>query len=257
MLIVDQVSVERGGRALLDSVSVAVAPGDFMAVIGPNGAGKSSLLHAIVGDLVADSGAVTLDGGAIDALALRARARQVALLPQASGLTFPFAVHEVVALGRSPHASGRQVDAGIVEAACKLTDIRHLRERAYTHLSGGEKQRVQLARVLAQIWRAETTGSRLLLLDEPVAALDLGHQQQIMDAIAALSRAGVAVVMVLHDVSLAARYADHLLALRAGRVVAQGEPAEVVTADIIQQLFDIRARILAHPDTGTPVVLHG
>lgn len=257
MLTVDGISAERGGQTLLDEISVAVAPGDFMAVIGPNGAGKSSLLHAIVGDLAPNHGMVMLDGRAIDDLDLRARARQVALLPQASALTFPFAVHEVVALGRSPHASGRQIDAGIVEAACDLTDIRHLRERAYTRLSGGERQRVQLARVLAQIWRAESTGSRLLLLDEPVAALDLGHQQQIMDAVAALARAGVAVVMVLHDVSLAARYADRLLALRAGSVVAQGAPAEVVTPDIIHRLFDIRARILAHPDTGTPVVLHG
>lgn len=257
MLVVDQVSVERGGQSLLDGVSVSVAPGDFMAVIGPNGAGKSSLLHAIVGDLTANRGTITLDGTAIDDLGLKTRARQVALLPQASALAFPFAVHEVVALGRSPHASGWQVDAEIVEAACGLADIRHLRERAYTRLSGGEKQRVQLARVLAQIWRAETTGSRVLLLDEPVAALDMGHQQQIMNAISALARAGVAVVMVLHDVSLAARHADRLLALRASRVLAQGAPAEVVTPDIINQLFDIRARIMAHPDTGTPVVLHG
>lgn len=257
MLALEHVCVERSGQRLLDDVSLQVASGEVLAVIGPNGAGKSSLLHTIVGDLPATQGTVALDGRLMQHWPARERARRVALLTQASALNFPFTVHEVVALGRSPHATGRQVDAEIVAAACALADIDHLSQRAYTRLSGGEKQRVQLARVLAQVWHAEDAGERLLLLDEPVSALDLGHQQQIMQAITGFAQSSAAVVMVLHDISLAVRYASRLLAVSEGRVVAQGAPAKVVTSDIVGQLFDIQARIVAHPDTGTPVVLHG
>ncbi|MDA3920806.1 MAG: heme ABC transporter ATP-binding protein [Salinisphaera sp.] len=256
MLIVDNIRVTRDHRCLLDGVSLRLAAGELMAVIGPNGAGKSSLLHAIVGDLALDSGRIDFAGQPLAELAIRERACRIALLAQASLLAFPFRVREVVTIGRSPHASGRQIDGDIVAAACAAADIGHLVKRPYTHLSGGEKQRVQLARVLAQVWRGEDAGDRLLLLDEPVAALDLGHQQQIMREIGAFARRGVAVMMVLHDVSLAARHADRLLALRDGAVIAQGTPAAVVTADTMTRLFDIQTHIIQHPESGTPVVLH-
>lgn len=256
MLVVDNIRVTRNGRCLIDGVSLRLAAGELMAVIGPNGAGKSSLLQAIVGDLAIDDGQIELDGWALAALSMRERACRIALLAQASALAFPFRVREVVALGRSPHASGRQIDGDIVAAACAAADIGHLAERVYTRLSGGEKQRVQLARVLAQIWRGEDAGDRLLLLDEPVAALDLGHQQQIMYEIGLFAARGVAVIMVLHDVSLAARHAHRLLALRDGAVIAQGAPDTVVTEDTMTRLFDIQTHIVRHPASGTPVVLH-
>ncbi|MES1924222.1 heme ABC transporter ATP-binding protein [Salinisphaera sp. T31B1] len=256
-LQVAHLSLALGGVQRLHDISLSVAPGRMLAVIGPNGAGKSTLIHAVIGDHPGHEGAVELAGRPIADMADRERACRVALLPQASALAFPFSVRDVVGLGRGPHASGTRMDTAIVAEACRAVDVAHLARRSYTRLSGGERQRVQLARVLAQIWRAEDAVPRLLLLDEPVAALDLGHQQQIMQRVRAFAAAGVAVVMVLHDITLAARHADDMLALRDGRVVAHGEPAKVVTPANMARLFDIDARVIAHPVSGTPVVLHG
>lgn len=256
MLQVSSLSLTVGGNRLLSDVSLEVAPGELLALIGPNGAGKSSLIHAIIGDRQPTHGSATFDGRDINAKPERQRACRIALLPQASLLNFPFTVRDVVKLGRSPHSSGVLEDGRIVDAACAATDISHMKRARYTQLSGGEKQRVHLARVMAQIWRESDAGSRLLLLDEPVAALDLGHQQLIMERVAEFARAGVAVVMVLHDISLAARHADRMVALRDGCTIAQGTPGEVVTTANVRAMFDTNARIIRHPDAGTPVVLH-
>lgn len=245
------------GRSLLDDISLEVAPGEVLGVIGPNGAGKTSLIHAVIGDLALRHGEVRFGNRPLADWPARERACAVALLPQFSTLGFPFTVREVVRLGRGPHGTGRRIDEAIVDEACAATDIAHLRQRPYTHLSGGEKQRVQLARVLTQIWRAEDAPARLLLLDEPVAALDIGHQQLVTQQVRRFADQGVAVVMIQHDISLAARCADRLIALRDGRHIAEGRPADVVTEPILRRLFDTDARVIANPDTGTPVVLHG
>lgn len=255
-LIVDDLTVARGGRALVAGVSLAVAPGEMLAVIGANGAGKSTLLHAVTGDAPIIAGRIVFDGRTMADYPRRERACRVGFLAQASALTFPFAVREVIALGRSSHASGRTVDTAVVDDAAAATDIGHLLARAYTRLSGGEKQRVQLARVLAQVWRAEDAGDRLLLLDEPVASLDIGHQSLIMRALRRIAATGVAVVFVGHDVSLAAAHADRLIALADGAAIARGTPAEAVTEAMLARVFDAKTRVIAHPVTGTPVVLH-
>lgn len=242
--------------ARLREVNFTVAAGERVGVIGANGAGKSTLIGAITGALGA-TGQVLFDGRPLAGWARIERARRVACLAQQQSLAFPFTAREVVALARSPHATGRAVDTAIVAEAAAAMDISHLLARVYTRLSGGERQRVQLARVLAQIWRAEDAGDRLLLLDEPVAALDIGHQGMVMATLARLAATGVAVVFVMHDVSLAAAHADRLVALRDGQVIAAGPPAEVVTEATMAAVFSARARVIAHPDTGHPVVLHG
>ena len=257
LLEVEGLALTAGGRTVVEAVEFVLAAGQHLAVIGPNGAGKSTLIHALIGDVAPAAGSIRLAGRALADWPARERACRVALLPQASALGFPFTVAEVVRLGRGPHASGSVADRDIVAQTLAACDIAHLRERAYTRLSGGEKQRVQLARVMSQIWRAQDAGARLLLLEEPVAALDLGHQRLVMREVAALAARGVAVVSVLHDISLAARYADRMLALREGRTIAAGTPAEVVTAEGMQRLFDTRTRVIVHPDSQTPVVLHG
>lgn len=256
MLQVNSVSLTLDASQLLHNVSLAVGAGELLALIGPNGAGKSSLIHTIIGDQPDMFGSVSFDGREINDYADRERARRVALLPQASLLTFPFTVRDVVMLGRSPHSSGLVTDERIVDEACRAADITDMQDARYTRLSGGEKQRVQLARVMAQIWREEDAGTRLLLLDEPVAALDIGHQQWLLEQVAKFAQDGVAVVMVLHDITLAARHADHMVALRDGRTVAKGTPQQVVTTDNIRTMFDTEARIIPHPETGSPVVLH-
>jgi iron complex transport system ATP-binding protein len=238
---------------LLNNIHCELAAGEILVVIGPNGAGKSTLLKAITGDL-SYSGSLQIEGVAESR---KLQARQIAVLPQLSLLNFPYRVSEVVMLARIPHQTGRAQDQKIVAAALELMDINYLAHRLYTELSGGEKQRVQLARVLAQIWNADdaSAGMRLLLLDEPTAALDLGHQQQLMQAIQVFAQSGVAVLMVLHDINLAAQYADKLLGLLASQQVAYGPVKNVITEKIVQQLFDIKATIISHPEHGTPIIL--
>ncbi|WP_111640948.1 heme ABC transporter ATP-binding protein [Marinimicrobium alkaliphilum] len=242
-------------RPLVRAVSLAVRPGEVLAIIGPNGAGKTTLLRALSGDLTPTEGQVTFNGRALADWPARERALALAVLTQANSLTFGFTVAEVVSLGRTPHSTGAVVDHRVCRAAMKALDVLHLAERAYPSLSGGEQQRVQLARVMAQIWRPDGEADRLLLLDEPVTSLDLGHQRQLMQAVRDFADSGVGVVMVVHDISLAAAYSDHLLALKDGAGVAYGRPEQVVTEAQISDLFDSPVRVIAHPDTGKPVVL--
>jgi len=240
-------------HCLVDSVSCELSAGEILGIIGPNGAGKSSLLKAISGDW-AYQGVLEIIGVSQDPVL---RARQVAVLPQFSLLNFPYRVCEVVGLGRTPHQSGAQRDAQIIDQALSLMDISFLKDRLYTELSGGEKQRVQLARVFAQIWDQTDAehGLRLLILDEPTTALDIGHQQALMSAINTFANRGVAVVMVLHDVNLAARYANKILALLCSQVVAYGSAQEVITQTNVQRLYDVDIQILEHPVDNTPVVV--
>lgn len=253
-LTIDNVSIKAAnGQLLVNDISCELEIGKIMAIIGANGAGKSSLIKAIAGDLPY-SGNINIQGLAE---ASKLRARQVAVLPQLSLLNFPYRVTEVVGLSRIPHNTGRACDDKIVSEALELMDISFLTNRLYTELSGGEKQRVQLARVLAQIWNEEDAPakSRLLLLDEPTSALDLGHQQQLMNAIRRLAEQGVTVVMVLHDVNLAAHYADCILALQCSQRLAFGSADEVITPSNIKSLFAVDAQVIKHPEHNTPVVI--
>lgn len=253
LLSVKNVSVSIKGHTLVDDISFELEIGQVMSIIGPNGAGKSTLLSAIAADLNY-SGAIRLHGFSEKTVE---RARQLAVLPQLSLLNFPFRVHEVVGLARIPHATGKQRDADIVQEALKLMDISFLADRLYTELSGGEKQRVQLARVFAQIWAQQedsNINSRLLLLDEPTAALDLGHQQLLMKTIRKQAAKGLTVIMVLHDLNLAARYSDRILALLCSQQMAFGSALDVITTHNINRLFDVNANIVPHPDDGLPIV---
>jgi len=256
ILSLKNVSIMQPGKpsqCLVDSVSCELSAGEIMGIIGPNGAGKSSLLKAIAGDW-SYHGALDIIGASKDPVL---RARQIAILPQFSLLNFPYRVSEVVGLGRIPHQSGIKRDTEIIEQALVVMDIGFLKDRLYTELSGGEKQRVQLARVFAQIWDQNDAenGLRLLILDEPTTALDLGHQKVLMSAIRDFASHDVAVVMVLHDVNLAARYATKILALLCSQVVSYGSVSEVITRGNIKRLYDIDNKILEHPIDHTPIVV--
>lgn len=255
LLHIDQLSVCIDERELVSSVSLAVQPGEILALIGPNGAGKTTLLRAISGDLSPGAGEIRFNDRVLAHWPAGEKALALAVLTQSNPLAFPFTVSEVVALGRTPHSTGVLIDEQVCAEAMAALDVTHLAERLYPSLSGGEKQRVQLARVMAQIWRPDTAAGRLLLLDEPVAALDLGHQRQLMQAVRAFADRGVGVVMVVHDISLAAAYSDHLLALKDGGRVAYGSPDEVVNTALIADLFDTEVEVIPHPTTGKPVVL--
>ncbi len=257
LLQVSNLCVIKAGRKLLDHVSLAMKAGEITAIIGPNGAGKTTLLRAISQDMPMASGSIVFAGQPMSAFSAAARARQLAVLSQHNMLGFAFTAAEVVALSRTPHDTGVNIDDDICREAMASLDVSHLAERLYPSLSGGEQQRVQLARVMAQIWRAEGAGARLLLLDEPVSSLDMGHQHQLMQAVRAFADTGVMVVMVVHDITLAASYSDNVLALKTGKIVAQGPPDDVLSESLISDLFDTRVSIIPHPVTGKPVVVGG
>ena len=255
VLTIENLSVSIASRTLINNINLAVDAGEVLCVIGPNGAGKTTLLRTIGQDLTPDTGRITFAEQPLSLMAPRARARQLAVLTQHNPLTFAFTGREVVALGRTPHSTGVVIDDDICQAAMAALDVTHLAQRLYPSLSGGEQQRIQLARVLAQIWRAEDASARLLLLDEPVTSLDIGHQHQLMQAVRAFARTDVAVVMTVHDMTLAGAFADRIIALRDGECVAEGSPHQVLTESLISHVFDTPVSVINHPQTGKPVVL--
>tara|TARA_R110000850_G_scaffold18193_2_gene55244 strand:+ start:727 stop:1557 length:831 start_codon:yes stop_codon:yes gene_type:complete len=255
VLAIENLSVSIASRTLINNINLAVDAGEVLCVIGPNGAGKTTLLRTIGQDLTPDTGRITFAQQPLSLMAPRARARQLAVLTQHNPLTFAFTGREVVALGRTPHSTGVVIDDDICQAAMAALDVTHLAQRLYPSLSGGEQQRIQLARVLAQIWRAEDASARLLLLDEPVTSLDIGHQHQLMQAVRAFARTDVAVVMTVHDMTLAGAFADRIIALKNGECVAEGSPHQVLTESLISHVFDTPVSVINHPQTGKPVVL--
>lgn len=253
MLQAEQLAVRRGSALVLSDVSLDLLPGQVLGVLGPNGAGKSSLLAGLSGELRPASGRVLLDRRPLADWPGPARARRLAVLPQNSGLEFAFRVEEVVGLGRLPHASGRAQDLEIVAAALEAADAGYLRGRSYLTLSGGERQRVHLARVLAQLWPGGS--EQVLLLDEPTSMLDPLHQHSILQAVRGCAERGTAVLVILHDLNLAARYCDRLLLLAGGRLQALGSPQEVLRAELLKTVFGLEVLIQRHPERGHPLVV--
>jgi iron complex transport system ATP-binding protein len=253
-LALNSVNAAPWGQALLQDITLTLEPGAVLALAGPNGAGKSSLLRLISGDLPIDSGQLTFCGRPLSTWPARERAQRLGVLPQLSLLNFPYTVEEVVLLGRTPHSSGQTVDLDVVQRALELTDTLRLRDRLYTQLSVGEKQRTQLARVIAQIYGPESLAGSLLLLDEPTSSLDLAHQQQVLKAIRELAQQGCSVVLVIHDLNLAASIADRILVLTQGRQAALGTPDEVFTPALFRQVFGVDVTISTHPQGGFPLI---
>ncbi|MCB7135037.1 heme ABC transporter ATP-binding protein [Cellulosimicrobium marinum] len=244
------VSLTLGGAPILRDVSVDVRAGEVRALLGPNGAGKSSLLGVLTGDLSPEAGDVVVHGRPLRAWTPTERAMRRAVLLQQVSLSFPFTAVDVVRMGRSPWRGTplEEDDDEAVADALAATDVVHLAERHFTSLSGGERARVALSRVLAQ----RTT---LLMLDEPTAALDLKHQEMVLQLAHAHAAAGGAVVVVVHDLSLAAAYADRVTVLAGGRVVADGGPRDVLTEDLLSEVYDHPVEVIEHPGGGAPIVL--
>lgn len=254
-LCVQNLSLTLSGAPLLDAVNLEVSSGKITTVLGPNGAGKTTLLRVMVGELAPDVGSVSLDGRALEDCTPMQRARMLAVLPQHSLLNFPFTAAEVVMLGRTPHDTGIAHDREIAAEALRSVDGDYLSGRIYTQLSGGEKQRVHLARVLAQIWEPSPEGERYLVLDEPTSSFDLAHQQLTLEVVRNLAEKGVGILMVIHDLNLAARCSDQMLLMQCGKIVVSGTPQEVLQRDTIAAVFQVEASIGVHPISGTPLVI--
>ena len=250
-LAIEDVSVEFGGIRALTDVSFALESGSIVGLIGPNGAGKSSLLSALAGLLPPSLGRATLDGRALASWSPPALARRRAMLSQQVQLGFAFRVEEVVMLGRSPHGGGREhaSDQQAVEAAMHAAQVWHLRQRSYLQLSGGERQRVQLARVLAQVWQSHADAAPAwLLLDEPEAGLDVAHQHFVLQRARQLARQGLGVIAVLHELNLAARYADDIALLAQGRLLRHGSPTHALDPATLSTVYGLPLRRVALDD---------
>jgi iron complex transport system ATP-binding protein len=250
------VSVALDGRTVVADVNLAAAAGRFTAILGPNGSGKTTLLRALSGEL-RFSGDILLNGTDIRMLRSWRAASMRAVLPQSATLSFPFTVREVVAIGQAggfSKLSPREA-ANLPDAALERVDLGGFGGRLYQELSGGEQQRVQLARVLCQVWSPVSEGvPRYLLLDEPVSSLDIKHQLAIMQIARDFADAGGGVIAVLHDFNLAAMFADRLLVMSRGRVAAAGAPAEALGDALIGSVFDVPLHVGAVP-TDVPFVL--
>lgn len=239
-------------KLILQGISFDVSPGQCMGILGPNGAGKSTLLRIMAATLAASVGTVLLDGRPLSHWPAHKRAQRLAFVPQRTEQMFPFCVREIVLMGRTPYLHRWQKegaeDLRIVEEALALTDVAHLAERDVTTLSGGELQRVAIARALAQC-------PAFLLLDEPTASLDLRHQMDIIQLLRKLTRQGVTIVTVLHDLNLALTVCSTVLLLHQGALYAAGPPAAVLTPQTVRTVFAVEVCIGNNPITGAPYLI--
>jgi iron complex transport system ATP-binding protein len=252
-LSVHGLAVGYPGRPVIEGLDLAFSPGRVTAVIGANACGKSTLLSALARVLTPSAGRIELDGVDAASLSRRRFAQQVGLLPQQPTAPDGLTVAELVSRGRHPHrgvfARWSPADSATVDAAMERTGVAALADRPIGDLSGGQRQRVWIAMALAQ-------EPRILLLDEPTTFLDLSHQIEVLDLMRALNRdTGTTVVAVLHELNLAARYADDLIVMSQGRVLAQGAPGDVLTREVVATAFDLDALVIADPLTQTPLVI--
>jgi iron complex transport system ATP-binding protein len=242
----------------LDDISLEIPAGACTAIIGPNGAGKSTLLDVLAGRSRADSGTVTFGGRPIADWAPVELACRRAFLPQSLEVAFPIRVIDLVMLGRSPYhgKASAQEDRAAAETALRLTDAWGLRDRSYHRISGGERQRVQLARVIAQVWRPlqQDGEPRMLLLDEPTASLDPGHRLGVMRLLRDLTMSGIGIVLALHDLNDAARFADRVVLLHQGRIVSEGGPDAAMQAEVLTAAYGAEAEIIRAVDRAPVIV---
>ena len=253
MLQAAEINFDIGSKRILSDVSLKLEAGEMVALCGPNGAGKSTLLRILAGEQKPSSGTVHFRDRALSDWAPTQLARCRAKLSQESQLTFGFRVYEVIEMGRFPHDTPQR-DPEIIQRCMRTVGIEDLEDRFYTSLSGGEKQRVHLARVLAQLDTPDD-GPRLLFLDEPTSALDLLHQEVALKQAHALCREQkVGSVVVLHDLNLAAAWADRILLMKNGQIRHRGTPAEVLCTEVLREIYDIGVLVLRHPQTDRPIV---
>lgn len=246
----ESIVLERGRRKLLNNVSLEVRAGEVLSLLGPNGAGKSTLLRILSGDLAPDSGSVKFGDRDLSEWSLLDLSRRRSVLLQENQLLFPFTVHQVVEMGRAPwrRTPREDDDNEAIAEAITAADIGHLGHRRVPSLSGGERARAAFARVMAG-----RTG--MLMLDEPTAALDLGHQEAVLGLARERAAQGDAVLIVLHDLNLAGAYSDRIALLREGEIVASGTPDEVLQAPILTDVYRTPVEVIPHPETGRGIVL--
>lgn len=259
MLEAHGIVLERGKRRLLDGIDLVVSVGRVTAVIGPNGAGKSTLLKVLAGELKPNAGSVLLDGRDLRAISPAALSRRRAMVPQATMLSFPFTVLEVVRLGASvPGFDGVGTAAHrIADQALRVVDLEGFSARLYSELSGGEKQRVHIARALCQLDAAQRSASEaaILMLDEPTSSIDLAHQVRVLQEARRQAALGRAVLVVLHDLNLAAAWADEIVLMSGGLILSHGSPSEIFNDELLSSAYGCEIKVNRAPPPGVPYML--
>lgn len=258
MLKTTGISYTIAKQQILKNISVDFRPGEFAMILGPNGSGKSSFLKIFSGETSHFSGTVLYNNISLKNIPKEALAKYRAVMSQQPELSFPLTVEEVVMMGRYPHFtfSPNKKDFSICEEVIDLMNLHAFKERNYMTLSGGEKQRVQYARVLAQVWEKPAEGCRYLFFDEPLNNLDINYQQEFLQIAKKLKDANTVLVAVMHDINLAIQHADTLIFLKEGELVAKGKPKEIVTAALIENVFAVRTTIINNPVTDSPLVVY-
>lgn len=248
------ISLSLHGQKILHDINLTLRPGTFVAVVGPNGAGKSSLLKVMAQEYTNYSGSVVINKKASKAYSPKELSHVRAVLSQQASVQFQFTAQQIILLGRHAHLTTKNENLRIAEEVMSLTDTLHLRERIYLTLSGGEKQRVQFARVLAQVW--EDTGfPRYVLLDEPTSSLDIAQQQNIFGLATSICERNIGVLAIIHDLNQAVQYADELYFIRDGKMIASGEPQDVFTKANIEETFCCHVNIYHDPCSNCPYII--
>ncbi len=258
MLNAANISYSIGKKHILKNISARFLPGEFSMILGPNGSGKSSFLKVFSGETNRYEGTVIYEDKELRSIKKDVLAKQRAVMSQQPELNFPLPVEEVVMMGRYPHFRYSPVkkDYDICQAVIQKMRLEDFRQRNYLTLSGGEKQRVQFARVLAQVWEKPVTGLRYLFLDEPLASLDINYQQEFLQLAKELVGQDTVVIAVMHDINQAIHYADKLFFLKGGELVAEGIPADVISSQLLKDVFDVDTTIISNPVSGEPLVIY-
>lgn len=258
MLKTENIQYHIGKKPILNGISAEFRPGEFNMILGPNGSGKSSFLKIFSGEINQFNGSVLYDGENINHYEKEELAKRRAVMSQQPELSFPLMVEEVVMMGRYPHFtfSPNKKDEEICIEVMHRMNLTSFKERNYLTLSGGERQRVQYARVLAQIWEKPQTGYRYLFLDEPLASLDINYQQEFLQIASKFAKEDVILIAVMHDINLAVQYADNLFFLKKGELIAQGNPKDILTEELMKKVFNVNVSIINNPLTNNPLVVY-
>ena len=258
MLKTEGIYYHIGKKQILKNIHAEFLTGEFNMILGPNGSGKSTFLKIFSGELHGYRGNVYYSDKKIETFKKEELAKQRAVMSQQPELSFPLMVDEVVMMGRYPHFTfnpGKK-DLAICNEVMERMNLQPFRDRNYLTLSGGEKQRVQFARVLAQIWEKPATGSRYLFLDEPLTSLDINYQQEFLQIAREFAKSDTILAVVIHDINLAIQFADKLFFFKDGEIAAQGRPSAILTQDLIEVVFGVKTTIISNPVTGTPLVVY-
>jgi len=258
MLRTENISFSVGKKQILKNVSASFLPGEFNMILGPNGSGKSSFLKIFSGEINKFQGTVFYDDKKIKELRKEELAKKRAVMSQQADLGFPLLVEEVVMMGRYPHFTfnPNKRDITICNEVIERMDLVEFKERNYLTLSGGEKQRVQYARVLAQVWEKPTDSYRYLFLDEPLNSLDISYQHEFLQVAVELIKDHTVLIAVMHDINLAAHYADNLFFFKEGELVVHGKPKDILSAAMIEKVFNIKTTVIENPVTGKPLIIY-